>query len=79
LSKPWQVDWTITQRSIPSIACSAKSFSFGASAGVKGRFSANGKTLLGPNTCTCASQAPAGSLSFGRLGDGWNDGWTVTP
>src|SRR6266852_5182448 len=74
LSKPWQVDWTITQCRMPSMACNAKSFSLGASAGVNGRLSAKGKILCGPNTCTCASQAPEGGLSFGRLGAGWKDG-----
>src|SRR5262245_54317031 len=74
LARAWQVEWTITQRWTPSIACSAKSFSFGASAGVNGRPSAKGKTPLGPNTCTCVSHAPAGSFSFGLLGEARNDG-----
>ena len=64
----------MTQCSMPSIACKAKSFSLGASAGVNGRFSANGKILCGPNTCTCVSAAPEGSLSFGRLGERRKDG-----
>src|SRR5262245_4515544 len=64
----------MTQCSMPSIACKAKSFSLGASAGVKGRGSAKGKTLRGPNTCTCVSHAPAGSFSVGRLGEARYDG-----
>src|SRR6266852_4934652 len=74
LSKPWQVDWTITQCRMPSMACNANSFSLGASAGVNGRFSAKGKIFCGPNTWTCASHAPAGSSSFGRLGEARKDG-----
>jgi len=46
----------------------------GASAGVNGRGSANGKIVCGPNTCTCVSHAPAGSFSFGRLGEARKDG-----
>src|SRR5262245_49695356 len=64
----------MTHRPIPSAACSANSVSFGASAGVKGRFAANGKTRSGPNTCTCASHASAGRRSFGALGEGLKDG-----
>ena len=56
------------QRSMPSLRCSANSVSFGASTGVHVRAGSNGKRVAGPNTCTCASQAAAGSLIFGADG-----------
>jgi hypothetical protein len=61
---------TITQRSIPSIACSANSFSFGASAGLIVVVDANGYLSVGPRTWQCVSHEPAGNRSFGVLGLG---------
>src|SRR5580700_9936378 len=52
----------------PMVRCMAKRASLGASVGVKDRFSANGKRAAGPNTWQCASHAPSGRVSVGRLG-----------
>jgi hypothetical protein len=73
---------TMTQRSIPIALCSANSVALGASTGVHVCVGLNGNWDSGPNTGTCASQAPTGSASVEgdrcglkmRIGASWLNG-----
>src|SRR5512144_2839218 len=58
---------TITQRSIPSRACSANNVSFGASAGLIAVVAATGYLSVGPSTWQRMSHDPGRSRSFALL------------